>query len=104
MEKLLGGSENGHIKARIHPLCATCWANYSGDRAPHISVYVCVRMCAWEGAEQMCFTPSLTSERVALIEGPGPRGLYFSLVDCPHSLAHTDLFKRLPPTLPAGNW
>lgn len=49
MEKLLGGSENGHIKARIHPLCATCWANYSGDRTPHISVYVCVRMCAWEG-------------------------------------------------------
>lgn len=61
------------------------------------------------GAEQMCFTPSLTSERAALIEGPGPRGLYFSLdVDCPHSLTHThthtDLFKRIPPTLPAGNW
>lgn len=75
-------------------------------------VCMCVLGCVygrWGGAEQMCFTPSLTSERAALIEGPGPRGLYFSLdVDCPHSLTHTlthtDLFKRLPPTLPAGNW
>lgn len=79
-------------------------------------VCMCMLGCVYErggggggGAEQMCFTPSLTSERAALIEGPGPRGLYFSLdVDCPHSLkhtlTHTDLFKRLPPTLPAGNW
>lgn len=89
MEKVLGGSENDHIKGRIIPLCATCWETIQVTKLL-TQVCMCYDVYTGGGAEQMCFTPSLTSERAALIEGPGPRGLYSSLdVDCPHSLTHT---------------